>query len=167
MITKKNPPYQDTAVDKGKTKAAIEKLFREYGVSGVQWTENYQTNEVSLRFMVEAEVGGIRRNLGLEVKPPLLLNKHKSYNPRTGRTETINAPNYAQSYRLLYYWLKAKLEAVSYGLSSIEKEFLSQVVVKINGRDTTVGDAFATKIIDNQLQAPRSNQAQPVGDDQK
>lgn len=165
MITKKNPPYQDTQVDPAKTKEQITKLFREYGVSGVQWTENYETNDVMLKFMVDTEVQGVHRNIGLAIKPPLLFNKHRTYNPKTGRTEVINAPNYAQSYRLLYYWLKAKLEAVSYGLSSIEKEFLSQVIVKIGNQETTVGESLTERIIGNQLASPKNSGVIDLSDD--
>lgn len=152
MITQRKPPYQDTSVDPAKTKAAIDKLFREYGVSGVIWKENYEKNTVELLFSVETELNGIRRKIGLKVSPPLFFNRHKTYNPKTGRTETINAPNYAQSYRLLFYWLKAKLEAVSYGLSSIEKEFLSQVITTLpNGQQTTIGEIIGEGNFDRLL----------------
>jgi hypothetical protein len=40
--------------------------------------------------------------------------------------------------------LKSKLEAVSYGLTTVEKEFLSEVIVKLpQGGDTTIGEAIA------------------------
>jgi hypothetical protein len=47
----------------------------------------------------------------------------------------------ATSYRLLWHYLKNKLEAVRWGLESMEKEFLSHAVVSLpNGSTTTVGE---------------------------
>lgn len=152
MIISKKPPYQGTEADPDKTRMQIDKLLRDYGVSGVQWTTDYDHNRVGLAFMVETEIRGLKKQIGIKIEPPVFVAQRRTWNPRLGRYERVHAPNWAQSFRLLFWWLKAKLEAVAYGLTSIEQEFLSQVVVKLpSGQQTTVGAALAEPILAGNL----------------
>ena len=60
--------------------------------------------------------------------------------------------NWAQSMRLLYYWIKAKLEAVSFGLNSVEKEFLSDIVTTLpNGTQQTIWDMIEGQMASGNL----------------
>jgi hypothetical protein len=152
MIISKKPPYQGTEADPDKTRMQIDKLLRDYGVSGVQWTTDYDHNRVGLGFMVETEIRGVKKQIGIKIEPPVFVAQRRTWNPRLGKYERVYAPNWAQSFRLLFWWLKAKLEAVAYGLTSVEQEFLSQVVVKLpSGQQTTVGAALADPIFDGNL----------------
>lgn len=140
MIISKKPPYEGTGIDPDRTKTDIDKLLRAYGVSAVQWTTDYQNNQVKLAFKVEAEIKGVRKVIGFQVEPPTFASKRKTWVASKGRYDVVFAPNWAQSMRLLFYWLKAKLEAVAYGLTTVEQEFLSQVIIALpNGEATTVG----------------------------
>jgi hypothetical protein len=152
MILSKKPPYAATEADPDKSRMQIDKLLREYGVSGVQWTTDYDHNRVGLAFMVEAEVKGVKKQIGIKIEPPIFVAQRRTWNPRLGRYERVYAPNWAQSFRLLYWWLKAKLEAVAYGLASVEQEFLSQVMVKLpSGEMTTMGAALTEPIFTGSL----------------
>jgi hypothetical protein len=143
VIVSKKPPYESTKVDPDQTKMQIDKLLRDYGVSQVQWTTDYANNQVKLAFRVEAEINGVKKIIGLQLEPPTFATKRKTWNPAKGYV-TVYAPNWSQSMRLLYYWLKVKLESVAYGFSSVEKEFLSQVIVSLpNGQVRTVGDLLS------------------------
>jgi tRNA nucleotidyltransferase (CCA-adding enzyme) len=147
MIISRKPPYSSTESDPEKTQMQINKLLRDYGVEGVQWTTRYDTNEVRLAFVVETEINGVKKKVGIEVTPPVFLAIRRTWDPKQGKYIKVNAPNWAQSFRLLYWWLKAKLEAVSYGLSTVEKEFLAQVMVQLpTGQKTTVGEALTNSI---------------------
>ena len=152
MIISKRPPYQGTEADPDKTRMQIDKLLRDFGVSGVQWTTDYDHNRVGLAFMVETEIKGVKKQIGIKIEPPVFVAQRRTWNPRLGKYERVYAPNWAQSFRLLFWWLKAKLEAVAYGLTSVEQEFLSQVVVKLpSGQQTTVGAALAEPILAGNL----------------
>ena len=60
--------------------------------------------------------------------------------------------NWAQSMRLLFHWIKAKLEAVSFGLNSVEKEFLSDIVTTLpNGTRMTIWDMISKQMEKNDL----------------
>ena len=145
MINKK-PPYAGTTADVEKSRGQIDRLLRDYGASGVQWTTDYAKNEVVLAFSFETEINGVKKLIGIKVTPPVFAEMHRSWSPKEGRNIKVYAPNWAQSFRLLYWWLKTKIEAVSYGMTSIEQEFLSQVMTKLpSGETTTIGKALAEK----------------------
>ena len=60
--------------------------------------------------------------------------------------------NWAQSMRLLFHWIKAKLEAVSFGLNSVEKEFLSDIVTTLpDGSRMTICDMISKQMEKNDL----------------
>lgn len=146
MIISKKPPYAGTKVDPDRTRLEIEKLLRDYGVSSVQFRTDYRLNQVELQFTVEVERNGVKRGIGFKVNPPTFADKRRSWDPAKGYV-TVYAPNWSQSMRMLYYWLKSKLEAVAYGFSSVENEFLSQAVVQLrDGTITTYGAALETAL---------------------
>ena len=66
----------------------------------------------------------------------------------------MNAENVNQEYRLLFHWIKSKIEAVVWGLSTIEKEFLSEVTLRLpDGRSSTVGEVVIDLLSQNSLQS--------------
>lgn len=143
---KREAPYKTTTVPWERTKGQIEKLLNDYGVEGTQWT-NYKGKE-DLKFIVNAEVQGVYRELMIQVEPPQMFIRKRV--PRQGM---VKMENKNQAYRLLYYWIKSKLEAVMWGLSTIEKEFLSQVTVALPDGTTTVGAIMERYIANDKLAA--------------
>jgi hypothetical protein len=152
MIISRKPPYASSQTDPEQTQMNINKLLRGYGVSGLQWTTLFDQNKVELSFLVEAEINGVKKEIGINVTPPVFAAPRRTWNSKSGRYEKVYAPNWAQSFRLLYWWLKAKLEAVAYGLTSVEQEFLSQVIVSLpTGQQTTIGVALTNTLQQGQL----------------
>jgi hypothetical protein len=152
----------DTEVPYERTKAEIEVLLKSYGVKGIRWTSLEGQDDV-LEFIIEAEVRGVKKQLGIAVKPPHIFIKKKI------RGQLANTENINQEYRLLFHWIKSKIEAVVWGLSTIEKEFLSEVRLKLpGGRETTVGEVVIDLMGRNTLESlPFYNgqqQAQRVND---
>jgi hypothetical protein len=128
MIISKKPPYESTEVTPEKSQSQINQLLKEYGVSKYQWTTDYENNQVVLAFELEVEIGSQKRRLTFKVSPPPFAKKRRTWDSMKGYRD-VYAANWAQSYRLLYFWLKAKLESVAYGLTTAEQEFLSQMVL--------------------------------------
>lgn len=136
------PPYYDTVVPPERTQGDITKLLYQYGATGTQWAEvrgepGVPPYELQFIFPITGEDGRVRK-LKFRVRPPMLLYK-------SGK------PHPAMSLRLLFHWLKAKLEATAYGLQSFVEEFLPQVVARIAGPDgepveVTVGEVFVPQI---------------------
>ena len=130
-------PYAGTSVPADRSKAQITQLLRSYGVDGVLWVDNFATGEVQLRFVVTRRDGTA---VGFLVTPAAFRSKHREWNPIKGKSEEREVPDWARSLRLLYAWVKVKLESIAYGLTTVEEEFLAQMVVRDGqGRETTAG----------------------------
>ena len=147
FVLNRNPPYMDTTVPYERTKAEIEILLKSYGIKNIRWT-TLEGQDDTLEFIIEAEVQGIKKQLGVAVKPPHIVIKKKLHGKLVD-TENIN-----QEYRLLFHWIKSKIEAVVWGLSTIEKEFLSEILMKLpNGQQSTVGDVVVDLMSKDTLQS--------------
>ena len=132
MLKYNKPPYGDTSVDADKTQFQITQLLRKYGVSQINWQVNYDMEQVVLDFVIEYQKQGqpdMHRVL-VRVQPPMFVDTRRTWDGKAGKHVKKDMANWAQSMRLLYYWIKAKIEAVSFGLNSVEKEFLSDILTK-------------------------------------
>ena len=126
-------PYSNTTVPIEKTKMKLEKLLRNYGVKKVVWATD--DNEEVLMFEVLVQVKGVKLGRAYQIKPPHIFLSKRQYG-RLVQTENRN-----QEWRLVFHWVKTKLEAVMWGLSTIEKEFLSETAMQLpDGSVTTVGE---------------------------
>jgi hypothetical protein len=133
----KHIPYSNTTIPPERTKADIEKLLKEHGVTDIQWTTF--EGETTLRFLWKVTVKGVEKTIMFQFAPPVIPSTKRTW---TGmRYERVNVNLEATAYRLLWHYLKNKLEAVRWGLESMEKEFLSHAVVSLpDGKQTTVGE---------------------------
>ena len=141
MLKMTKPPYADTEVDAEKTQQQITQLLRKYGVSQVNWQIDYDMEQVQLDFIIEylKQEDQTAHKIAVRVRPPMFAAKRRTWDSKSGRYRKEELANWAQSMRLLFYWIKAKLEAVSFGLNSVEKEFLSDIVTTLpDGSKMTV-----------------------------
>ena len=156
VLLKTKPPYQDTKVSADRTQGDITALLRKYGVSQIRWTTDFAMDQVQLDFIVEYEKEEQIHRIAVRVTPPMFAStlKEKTWDPVKGhwKYHITEGANWAQSMRLLYYWIKAKLEAVSFGLNSIEKEFLSDIVTTLpDGTQHTIWDMISSQVDDMKL----------------
>jgi len=119
---KKTLPYASTTISPDDTLINIKQLFRKYGIQDIQ--ESTISGNTTLRFVYHAE----SRDATFEIKPPTIMDLKKTWNPKLGRYETVNVPMIAQAWRLVYWYLQIKLKAIDYGLVSMEREFLNQML---------------------------------------
>ena len=146
MLKMTKPPYADTEVDAEKTQQQITQLLRKYGVSQVNWNVNYDLEQVQLDFIIEylKQEDQTAHKIEVRVKPPMFAATRRTWDPKLGKYKKEDMANWAQSMRLLFHWIKAKLEAVSFGLNSVEKEFLSDIVTTLpNGTRMTIWDMIS------------------------
>ena len=144
----RNPSYGNTTVAYERTKAEIETLLRSYGVKGTRWTSMEGQDDV-LEFIVEANIRGVKKQIGIAVKPPHIHQRKRIPGRGLGYSENIN-----QEYRLLFHWIKSKIEAVVWGLSTIEKEFLSEVTIQLaDGRESSVGEVVLGLVTEDRLRS--------------
>ena len=141
MLKPKHAPYADTKKDPDTRIADINRMLRAYGIENTQWTTEWGRGVVSLKFAIEKEPG---KFIGILVRPPAFMAKRRTWNAKLGRNEVLELPNWSQSIRMLHWWLKAKIEAVAFGLREVEEEFLSDILVTLpSGEQTTVGEAIS------------------------
>lgn len=126
-------PYYSTKVSCGKTKGEIDGLLYDYGVENKAWIT--QDGNETLIFELSVQVGNVERKLAFKFQPTMIRVKY----PKKG-----NILERETSWRLFYWHLKSKLEAIKYGLVSVEKELMSNIIYSGQLTDSrTVGDAMS------------------------
>jgi hypothetical protein len=159
-VKRKSAPYAGTEVPPERSKQQIEKLLREYGADGVQWSEIWAQNKSTLSFIFGIDND---RKILVRLEPPAFAQKRRTWNPAQGRYEQVDSPNWAQSYRLLYAYLKAKLESIAYGLRDVEEEFLSDLVVRDRmGREATVKELYQQQLGSGELRPALGAGSEPA-----
>jgi hypothetical protein len=152
-------PYAETEISPERTKAEIEKLLKMNGVEDIQWTT--MKGETTLKFFWDITLKGENKRILFEFKPPYIPAKRRTWQNNKYEIITVNLES--QSFRLLWHYLKNKLDAVRWGLVSMEKEFLSQAIISLpNGTTTTVGDQI-TQVLDA-VRQPALEQRSPQGE---
>ena len=142
---RKTIPYSNTKIAPEQTKADIEKLLKEHGVKDIQWT-TYQS-KTTLQFIWRVTVKGVEREIAFCFAPPNIQVGRRLYNPHAYRTEKVQMLHEPAAYRILWWYLKAKLEAVQFGLETLEKEFMSHILVSLpDGSSVTFGERLDTAI---------------------
>ena len=157
------PAYMQTEVSLYKSQDAIRKIMVANGVKGVQFSENFETREIVVKFA--KEVHGNLRTVKVAMtipEPPTPKRARKrSYRLVRGRMVYDKMPQEKQeqmaraTYRALHYWLKSQFEAVTFGLLTFEDVFLSHFEWMIDGRPATVGDLVRPYLERPQLEGPK------------
>lgn len=123
-----------TGVSVDRTKGEIERMLGRYGCTQFQsgWDTDHQTAHVGFRFQNTMVMVGLTMPRADEFQYSV-----------TGRrrpvhvAESVYAQEIRRRWRSLLLIIKAKLEAVDCGLTTIEREFLADIVLP-NGR--TLGE---------------------------
>ena len=146
MIISKKPPYLNTKADPERTQSQINKLLQKYGVSSYAWTTEWDKAKVQLALRIEQDNKGARKVYDIVMEPPTFAKSHRTYIPMKGRSEVVYAPNWAASFRFLYYHVKAKLEEVAYGGSTVEKAFMAEILTRLpDGSTKTIYQVLADR----------------------
>ena len=110
-------PYYRTKVPIYKTQNDIRNILMKFGLKGTRFTE--YNNIGVIEFILEK----IGKEMAFRFKFDI---------PKKGTEQS-------QVYRALYHYLKNRFASVEFGITSIEEEFLQELVLKLpNGTDITV-----------------------------
>lgn len=110
-------PYQDTAVDSYKSQGDLDRLMSRYGVEATRWS----TYPGLIRFEFQLNRLGYR----IDVPVP------------AGRTDRESEQLRRERARVMFYYVKAKMNAVETGVGDIAREFLPYM---ITGTGRVLGD---------------------------
>jgi hypothetical protein len=128
---------QDTSVSVEKTRAELEKLLNQNKCEGF----GYVTDHKSARIQFQIQGKFVRFNLPLPDKNDRKFSHYKRGHQTHTRTPEGTMKEWEQacraSWRALFMCVKAKLVAISVGITTFEEEFLAHIVMA-NGR--TVGE---------------------------
>lgn len=113
----KKLPYFKTTVGIAKTQGIIRKFLMKYNLKGIRITDYKEIGIIE--FILE--INGIEKGFRFEFILPLDQNYKK------------------QTYRALFYYLKARFTSVDYGIRTIEQEFMPELILKLpDGSTTTI-----------------------------
>jgi len=142
--TFKKMPYSTTTVSWQRTKGEIDGLLYEHGIDKIQWTQ--EGDQIQLIFAMKVEVMNVEKLIAFKFEPVRIF----AMTGRKGRRTKTEMKNVA--WRLFWWHLKSKLEAVKYGLSSVEVELMSNIIHKLpDGSEATVGETMQQIIAEDRL----------------
>lgn len=131
---------QDTKVTSDKSRTEIERTLRRYGADEFQYGWN----------ATEARVGFAIANRRVLFRLPMPDRNHRDFTlTPTGRERSYTAAEaeyeqaVRQRWRALALVIKAKLEAVEAGITTVEQEFLAHILLPDG---TTVGENVAPRL---------------------
>ena len=155
-------PYQNTTIDPEHSKADIEHILKLNGIKDVQWTTLDGKTELKFLWVVTAK--GVERKIAFGFSPPDIIMKHRrqGYGTVSERDERV-------AFRMLFFYLKSKLEAVKYGLESLEQEFMSHILMSLpDGSSRKLGERLEEAIVNGYVEstfalpAPRESQRKVI-----
>jgi hypothetical protein len=138
-------PYRGTRVSYDRSKGDIQEMLLEAGAIGLNWKENIFSlkKEVmpELQFMMSVVRKGEEIKFAVLMKPPMLMNKKRVYNRETYRNEVVDIPDPDASMRLLYWYIKSRLEGVRFNMEDVFDAFFSRVVTALpDGSASTLSE---------------------------
>lgn len=119
----KRLPYKTSTIGQGKTYGDIIGLLETHGIHDYQWTRYQGTDQ--LAFPIKIERHDV--NQGFVVKltvPRLMYNKRQTGGKYAKKTMTYLEK---ASWRIFWWYLKSKLEAIEFGISDEVREFMYNI----------------------------------------
>lgn len=150
-MTKKHlsakPPYWSTTIPATRSKIDIEEMLKEFGAKALRWTETPESMRgiacPILEFILEVELKGVKKEIGVMIQPPLLTEGKRRYGKRG---PLIHRPNINASMRMLYWYLKSRMEASLYGMEDTFETFMSKIMMSLpDGTAISLGKAMVEK----------------------
>ena len=108
--------YKQTSVHWGKSQANIGKLLEKHGVHDTRFTFLQSRSELICEFNYPTTLEGKDVSLGVRILLPIPQAKNQE-----------QAKN--QIHRALFYYLKSKFEALSFGLVEFVQEFMPHLII--------------------------------------
>lgn len=138
----KRLPYKSTTIIKGKTYGEIIGLLETHGISDYQWTR-YQGKD-QLAFPINIKRQDIEQGFLVKLTVPKLFYPKRIGRGRNAPKKMIYLENV--SWRIFWWHLKSKLEAIEFGISDEVREFMYNINYALpDGTEVNLGQT----LIDN------------------
>lgn len=130
-------PYKTTIITRGKTYGDIIGLLENHGIKDYQWTRLMGTDQ--LAFPLSVQRRGMEQRFLVKLTVPRLMYPKK--NGRYGPTTMTYLENV--SWRIFWWHLKSKLEAIEFGISDEVREFMYNIHYKLpDGTEVSLGETI-------------------------
>jgi hypothetical protein len=145
--------YRTTSVPISRSQEAIRKLLMDFSVRGIQFSEDFETRVVNIRFAKKVNDAMRTVSVSMTIPEPAPMKRARSVTYRRGRMIYTKTASERQeqmaraTYRALHDWLKAQFVAVEFGLLTFEDVFLSHFEwILPDGSVSTVGALVKPRI---------------------
>lgn len=147
--------YRSTAVPVARSQESIRQLLIKFGARGVQFTEDFEKNQINIRFAKFHNDNLRTVSVTMLVPEPPIQKRRGGRNYRYVRGKLVMNKSEQErreqlkraTYRALHDWLKSQFVAVEFGLLSFEDIFLSHFEwIMKDGSVTTVGKFIAPRL---------------------
>ena len=129
--------YSDTTVASNKSKEQIERLLKSHNVKAIRFTSlpSFALLEFVYQPKVDAQIP-----YRVTIKPQISGDFSRKPEKELDRAER-------QVWRVAYWWLKSKFEAIDFGLVEFQQEFLPYMLLgNGQGESDTVSQLFAKSL---------------------
>lgn len=158
-------PYAGTDVAWTKTKGEVEGILYDLRSKGILkkhgWTtEGEADDEVDTLYMeLEIPVSDTQiRTIRLKFQPTMIYTEHWKGAVKRGDKRLVTRVHKNTSWRLFYWHFKSKMEAVQYGLVTLENEFMSNIMYSLRDdrgavSEITFGEALKMILLEDKIGA--------------
>ena len=131
-------PYKTTTITKGKTYGEVIGLLETHGIKDYQFTRLSDTDQLAFPLVVHRK--GADQRFVVRLTVPRLM-----YLKRVGRGRSERRLTYLEnvSWRIFWWHLKSKLEAIEFGISDEVKEFMYNIHYSLpDGSERSLGETL-------------------------
>lgn len=119
---------QNTSTPIARSRGEIDKLLRDWGAKSIQWTDEFEEDRCTLRFMWKHDNIEYLARISVDLPGRDQLEKQAWHGGlkriHEGKLKKLMDQRGKQEHRLLLLWIKAALNAVEAGIVSAEAIFL-------------------------------------------
>ena len=152
-------PYAGTDVSWTSTKGECEGILYNLRSMGILkkhgWvTEGDADDELDTLYMeLEIPVSDTQvRTINLKFQPVMIYTEHWTGAVKRGDKRMITKVHKNTSWRLFFWHFKSKMEAVQYGLVTMENEFMSNIMHYLeDGSEVTFGEALKMILLEDKV----------------
>jgi len=136
-------PYKTTKINKGKTYGEIIGLLESHGISDYRWTKLQDTDTLEFPLVIKRD--DVEQQFAVKITVPRLYFKKSVGKGRNAPKQMTYLEEV--SWRIFWWHLKSKLEAIEYGISDEVREFMYNINYALpDGTEVNLGEALIRNV---------------------
>jgi len=139
----RNLPYKTTTITRAKTYGEIIGLLETHGIKDYQWTRYQDTDQ--LAFPIKIKRDDVEAGFLVKLTVPRLMYAKRQGRGKHASKKLIYLENV--SWRIFWWHLKSRLEAIQYGVSDEVQEFMYHINYQLpDGGEVNIGQALTENL---------------------